>query len=312
VSDSFRDFRIPNFDSTDPNLKPMMQDAFNAGVEYQLKANATLTVNYTHSSLRRTIEDMGVLVNGSEEYKYVNPGEGIAKTMNPSGLTPVFDTPKPNRTYDALEVSLEKRFSNNWFASASYVYSRLYGNYAGLANSDEISTPTTNRSSATTSSRRAPSRARQQRQPRVGPLPAGVGQPRQPGRSWPPGDGSSKRREAVRLLHAALRHAGGCVLLRRQRHAGQSDGVQHQQHPAARGRPRQPGPHADALADRPPAGARHQDGRQQADAVRSEHPEPVQPEDVAPHLRQPEPPAADSSEINLANTNLANGHDTTR
>src|SRR4029079_6285182 len=37
----------------------------------------------------------------------------------------------------------------NWFASASYVYSRLYGNYAGLANSDEISTPTTNRTSAT-------------------------------------------------------------------------------------------------------------------------------------------------------------------
>jgi hypothetical protein len=150
VSDSFRDFRIPNFDSTDPNLKPMMQDAFNAGLEYQLKANAMLTVNYTHSSLRRTIEDMGVLVNGSEEYKYVNPGEGIAETMNPSGLTPVFNTPKPNRTYDAIEVALEKRFSNNWFASASYVYSRLYGNYAGLANSDEIATPTTGRSSATT------------------------------------------------------------------------------------------------------------------------------------------------------------------
>ncbi len=147
---SYRDLRIPNFDSTDPNLKPMSQDNLNIGSEYQLKANMTLTVNYTHNSLRRTIEDMGVLVNGSEEYKYVNPGEGIAVTMNPSGLTPVFDTPKPNRTYDALEFSLEKRFSNNWFASASYVYSRLYGNYAGLANSDELSTPTTNRTSATT------------------------------------------------------------------------------------------------------------------------------------------------------------------
>ena len=147
---SYRDLRIPNFDSTDPNLKPMSQDNLNIGSEYQLKANMTLTVNYTHNSLRRTIEDMGVLVNGSEEYKYVNPGEGIAVTMNPSGLTPVFDTPKPNRTYDALELSLEKRFSNNWFASASYVYSRLYGNYAGLANSDELSTPTTNRTSATT------------------------------------------------------------------------------------------------------------------------------------------------------------------
>jgi len=128
----------------------MSQDAFNAGVEYQLKGNTVLTVNYAHTNLRRTIEDLGVLENGSEVYKYVNPGEGIAVTMNPSGLTPVFNTPKPKRQYDALEVSLEKRFSNNWFASASYVYSRLYGNYAGLANSDEISTPTTNRTSATT------------------------------------------------------------------------------------------------------------------------------------------------------------------
>src|SRR4029450_13418172 len=42
------------------------------------------------------------------------------------------------------------RFSRNWFGSASYTYSRLYGNYAGLANSDEITTPTTGVSSATT------------------------------------------------------------------------------------------------------------------------------------------------------------------
>jgi outer membrane receptor protein involved in Fe transport len=148
--DSFRDRRVPNFDSVDPNLKPMSQDAFNAGLEYQLRGNSTLQVNYTHTNLVRTIEDLGVLENGNEVYKYVNPGEGIAETMNPSGLTETFATPKPKRQYDAVEVSLQKRFSDNWFASASYVYSRLYGNYAGLANSDEISTPTTNRSSATT------------------------------------------------------------------------------------------------------------------------------------------------------------------
>ena len=146
--DSFQDKRIPNFDTVDPDLKPMSQDAFNAGAEYQLRGNMTFQVNYAHANLRRTIEDLGVLVNGSEEYKYVNPGEGIAVTMNPSGTTPVFNTPKPKRQYDALELSLEKRFSNNWFGSASYVYSRLYGNYAGLANSDEIATPTTNRTQA--------------------------------------------------------------------------------------------------------------------------------------------------------------------
>jgi hypothetical protein len=79
----------------------------------------------------------------------VNPGEGIAKTMNPSGLTAVFPTPKPKRQYDALELTLTRRVSKNWFGSASYVLSRLYGNYPGLSNSDEIQTPTTNRASGT-------------------------------------------------------------------------------------------------------------------------------------------------------------------
>jgi hypothetical protein len=36
--------------------------------------------------------------------------------------------------------------------SASYVFSRLYGNYSGLASSDEINTPTTNVSSSLTQS----------------------------------------------------------------------------------------------------------------------------------------------------------------
>ncbi len=57
--------------------------------------------------------------------------------------------PKPKRQYDAMELSLNRRFASNWFAGASYTLSRLYGNYSGLANSDEISTPTTGVSSTT-------------------------------------------------------------------------------------------------------------------------------------------------------------------
>ena len=50
---------------------------------------------------------------------------------------------------DALELGYNRRFSNNWFFSANYTLSRLYGNYSGLASSDEITTPTTGGSSAT-------------------------------------------------------------------------------------------------------------------------------------------------------------------
>ncbi|MDB4982519.1 MAG: TonB-dependent receptor plug [Myxococcales bacterium] len=40
--------------------------------------------------------------------------------------------PKPQRTYDAISLSLSKRFSKNWQTRASYTYSRLVGNYEGL------------------------------------------------------------------------------------------------------------------------------------------------------------------------------------
>ena len=41
------------------------------------------------------------------------------------------------RKYDGMEFRLNKRFSNRWQGTASYLYSRLWGNYSGLASSDE-------------------------------------------------------------------------------------------------------------------------------------------------------------------------------
>jgi hypothetical protein len=149
-SNPYRDRRVPNFDSTDPNIKPMYQTSTNAGVEFQVSATSVFGVHYVHNYLGRTIEDMGGLVNGNEVYVIGNPGEGIGAITPTTGLTKPFPTPKPIRQYDAMELTYSRRFSNNWFASASYTLSRLYGNYAGLANSDEITTPTTGVSSATT------------------------------------------------------------------------------------------------------------------------------------------------------------------
>ncbi|MEN3339245.1 MAG: hypothetical protein V7647_2921 [Acidobacteriota bacterium] len=145
-----RDRRVPNFDTIDPDLKPMFQDATNLGVEYQLSSTTAVTVNYVHNKLTRAIEDVGSLdATGNEVYFAANPGEGVATTMFVTGLTQPFNTPKPLRQYDGLDVTISRRFSNNWFGSANVTVSRLYGNYAGLANSDEISTPTTGTSSST-------------------------------------------------------------------------------------------------------------------------------------------------------------------
>jgi hypothetical protein len=139
VPDSFRNRRVPGFDTIDPEIKPMASDLMNFGTEYQIAPQTVFRASYVHNNLIRTIEDLGVLVNGDEVYYYANPGLGGALTTPPSGATQPFPTPKAKRVYDAAEFQLTKRFGS-LIGSVSYVYSRLYGNYTGLASSDEIRT----------------------------------------------------------------------------------------------------------------------------------------------------------------------------
>jgi hypothetical protein len=142
VSGSSRDRRQLDFDTIAPGIKPMSTDQMNAGAEIQLSPTMVLRAGYVRNSLRTTIEDQGALKNGDEVYFYGNPGEGATSITPTSGLTKPFPTPRPVRTYNALELSLTRRFSRGWLGSASYVYSRLRGNYPGLSNTDEVRTPT--------------------------------------------------------------------------------------------------------------------------------------------------------------------------
>lgn len=139
-----RDRRVPSFDLIADNLKPMSTELINAGIEYQIAPNMVIRASYIHNNLIRTIEDLGALdAQGNEVYLYGNPGEGVATLQPVSGATKPFPMPKPKRTYDAMELSLTKRFSNGFFYSGNYTFSRLYGNYAGIASSDEITSPST-------------------------------------------------------------------------------------------------------------------------------------------------------------------------
>jgi hypothetical protein len=129
----------------------MVQASFNTGLDYQIGSATVVGVHYVHNKLTRTIEDFSALVNGDNIYRIGNPGEGTS-TIFPASypdFTANFPMPKPLRQYDALELGLNRRFAKNWFAAGSYTWSRLYGNYAGLANSDEIDTPTTSVSAGT-------------------------------------------------------------------------------------------------------------------------------------------------------------------
>jgi hypothetical protein len=128
-------FNRPGMTGIDPNLKPVQTGEWTAGIEHELGPTLSVGARYVHKWLFRTIEDVGVFFQGSEIYLISNPGEGLAVQMEPS--VPDLVTPKPVRDYDGIEFRLNKRFSNNWSGTAMYLYSRLYGNYSGLASSDE-------------------------------------------------------------------------------------------------------------------------------------------------------------------------------
>jgi hypothetical protein len=146
-----RDRRVPSFDQDiDPDIEPMRQSSTSAGVDYQVGGNGVISIHYVHNDLLETIEDIGFLnAEGDEGYLIGNPGKRATAIQFPTGATPAgFPTPRPKRQYDALELSYNRRLSDNWFFGANYTLSRLWGNYAGLASTDEITTPTTGGSSA--------------------------------------------------------------------------------------------------------------------------------------------------------------------
>jgi hypothetical protein len=143
----YRERATPNFGRTaiDPDIKPMSQDQITAGAEIEVRPRLVVGVQYLHNNLRRTIEDLVANVNGVEGFIYANPGENLATRLSgTTGLTEPFDYPKPVRRYDAVQITAERRMGQGWFGNLNYTWSRLWGNYPGLANSDRILTPTTN------------------------------------------------------------------------------------------------------------------------------------------------------------------------
>jgi Carboxypeptidase regulatory-like domain/TonB dependent receptor/TonB-dependent Receptor Plug Domain len=148
------DFRIPSnltggsiltSGAVDPNLKAARQSEYTVGVERQISSVMLFSARFSHKSVDRAIEDIGFpTASGSEAYIIGNPGYGLAaKTATDNG----YIATKAERKYDALEFRIDKRLSNNYFFNASYTYSRLFGNYSGLASSDEAgrSSPNVNR-----------------------------------------------------------------------------------------------------------------------------------------------------------------------
>ena len=141
------DYRYQSWGYVDPNLKPMSQREISLGVDKKLSEDMSLSVRGVWRSLIRTIDDVGVFVpndqGGFDEVYYIaNPGYGYSLPMSQGGQMSddFWPTPKAVRDYKALNISLDKRMSNNWMAGVNLTLSRLYGNYTGIVSADEVNT----------------------------------------------------------------------------------------------------------------------------------------------------------------------------
>jgi hypothetical protein len=138
-----------------PGIGGQYLDEIVTGVEYEPVRDIKIGAIYMHRDLGRAIED--VSPDGGNTFVLANPGEvdtdAVAAlraraevTADPieqarlaraaAAYEAVGDFDRPRRTYDALELSMAKRFSRQWTARLSYTYARLTGNFAGLFSPD--------------------------------------------------------------------------------------------------------------------------------------------------------------------------------
>jgi len=144
-------YTIPaaNLYSIDPNIKQPGANQFVLGLEQALGKNFSASVSIMHKNWFNLIDP----VNTGSPYQalsYTDPTTGqvytIYNNLDPSAAHYYITNPvkgkdigaafpgivmfTPTHKYDALEISLTKRMSNNWQLAASYVYSHETGNYS--------------------------------------------------------------------------------------------------------------------------------------------------------------------------------------
>ncbi len=144
-------YTIPGTDlySIDPDIKHPSMDQLVAGVERVLGKDLSVSLSFIYRKWRNFIEPIDLTSVYATEtftdpdtgktwtiYNQTNAGEDKYYITNPragkdyGAATPNIVSVSPERKYAGLEISLTKRFSDNWQLFASYVYSKEDGTYS--------------------------------------------------------------------------------------------------------------------------------------------------------------------------------------
>lgn len=120
----------------DPNLKPYRQDEATVEFQREIMRNSVFSARFLWRDLANVIEDAGYIsAAGSEVYFIANPCKGLhAQKIKEFGYNKCVEA---QRNYKAVEFEYNSRMFDKLTLGLNYTYSRLYGNYSGLASSDE-------------------------------------------------------------------------------------------------------------------------------------------------------------------------------
>lgn len=114
---------------SDPNLHGQYLREFLLGAEREVLPGLSAGVRYVYRNYGEVIEDFLCMTDGT--YCVGNPGEGIMQRIFTLDYATTYPAPIPKRIYRGVQLDVSKRFAHNWSLLASYIYSKLDGNYDG-------------------------------------------------------------------------------------------------------------------------------------------------------------------------------------
>jgi hypothetical protein len=164
----FADGTMPFAEATKAtDLDPLYQSEWILGIEHTFFDEWTFGIRYINRNLESLIEDVaidaGVIAwaeangygddpalatySGFHQYVLVNPGSTFTTaTVEDFGADGVVDFititpdmlpyPEGERTYDAVDLTVERQWDEKWTFSAVYTWSESKGNYEGVLKSD--------------------------------------------------------------------------------------------------------------------------------------------------------------------------------
>jgi hypothetical protein len=119
----------------DPDLENQYINEYILGYDREVLPDVAVGVKGIYRDYGQVIEDFlcrDPVTGELGAYCIGNPSEGIMREIATLDYAQTFPAPEPKRIFKGVQLDVNKRFSRNWQGMASYLYSKLEGNFDGL------------------------------------------------------------------------------------------------------------------------------------------------------------------------------------